>query len=1267
MPIRTITICAGDTNLSVSAKLTCYRRFYCEPCEQCVCVLCALHEHNEHDVSSLADGLERHRGTFDALLDNCRTRIDAVRQQLTLADAFQSSLTAAEDNIRHAAIDAIAAVRKRESELLDGLRSFVGDDALRFLDERDTLGVRLVELDNVRQTTETMVGRTSVELLITKKEIHDQLRRALDRQLIRMPDRVRLGGVRYVAGVEPFRDLHQSTSDVAKLFRTVDHGQNVKDKAVENHMADKSSSSSSSSSSSDSDTDSEDSDSDSEDEPRQFGTVDVRCELPRVEHVRLVARSRDQSQTEEDGEDDDDSSDDEDDNAPVTKICISDGVVRRMVIKSQSLCDPAENTPPPRPNKRKIPDFSRPKPVRTYVDRGTEMEQVETTDAATATSRVVVCDKETYTGYIYLVHKNVSTDNQGTAEKGTTMATDVTEAYRNLSNSGRAMTCSRGTNTLKALTSDRASSPIAAPRSPTAPTSPPAAFPAKVAAAYLTTQRPGATQVPPAAQKSPTSGAVAVGSPQMPPVAGRVPDDAQKIPPRVTSLTVSSVSAAQAVVTTSVTTISQKPVSTVASSTAQAGPASSKLLPVTKPMTSSGTASASPSPVAATAPGQFVTSSTQPKTSLVFAVSPPSQQKLSPGSASNSTSATTTAVPSVTQVSSARAGTSSSMTSAVGQNPAVLPVTQVSSARESTTSSMTSTVVQNPAVPSVTQVSSARTGTTSSMTSTVVQNPAVPSVTQVSSARASTTSSMTSAAVQNPTASSTSVLSKDSPSQSAQCAATSQPALSAGVPQSVNNGRMQSASSTKFSVVTLPVTSASKPLAPPVTSTASVQMAVTTVTVSSPLPAPVQKLLTSEQASSARQTQPSPSRSQPTTLPPQSASVTSPSAQHVAMTSSSQNTSSVTQVSNIAQQRTSSTAPTPSPQQRTTTQPQPAPTTNVTTTPLQTPTSVHAPTASSVVTMTTTQTANKLVTSALLQSQPTLNTSPINVTSSTSLQCQPQTAACSTPTSNINAMYVSKMAQNPVTPLVSPTTQPQRSAAPATNVTTSPQGLTLQAATSNSHAAKAAATSVTPVSAAEQKSMAATAPSPTQILVSTAAQKPVTSLASSTTQSQRPTVVTTTTQSVTSQAAATRNGNHLANAAATSTPSVSTSAQKPMTSDNRHLQEAAASVTSSAAAENSASSSSSAAAAAVATRLSMTPASPAQTTQTTSPTAVSNSTTRRSSFRSISMDNLRAPAPVLRPPPPIMTTSVAAVTQRLNGGGQTNGGSAGKNNWRSNR
>jgi len=95
-------------------------RFYCEPCEQCVCVLCALHGHNDHDVSSLADGLERHRATFDALLDDCRTRVDIIRQQLALADAFKTSLSAAEDHIRHAAIDAIAGVRQRERELLQG-------------------------------------------------------------------------------------------------------------------------------------------------------------------------------------------------------------------------------------------------------------------------------------------------------------------------------------------------------------------------------------------------------------------------------------------------------------------------------------------------------------------------------------------------------------------------------------------------------------------------------------------------------------------------------------------------------------------------------------------------------------------------------------------------------------------------------------------------------------------------------------------------------------------------------------------------------------------------------------------------------------------------------------------------------------------------------------------------------------------------------------------------------------------------------------------
>lgn len=645
-------------------------RFYCEPCEQCVCVLCALHEHNEHEVSSLADGLERHRATFSALLDECKTRIDVMREQQTLADSFRSSLTAAEDCIQHAAIDAIAAVRRRERELLEGLRSFVGDDAMRFLGEGDSLGVRLRELESVRETMETMIGRSSVELLMTKKDVHQRLRTALDRHEIQTPDRVRVGAVQYTAGAEPFRDLHQPTSHITELFRSV-----VDDDAVDSHVTDRSTSSSSSS-----DSDSYSKGSDSEDEGLHPGTVRVVSQLPQLEHVSLVARSRDASGTEESGSDEEESGKD-DEGEVTTKICICDGVVRRMVIRSQSVCDALP--PPPRPT-GKIPDFSRPKPPAvTFVDHGTEMERVETTDVATATTRVIVSDKETYTGYVYLVHKNVSTDNQGTADKATSTATDVTAAYRNLSTAGRSTMITRGTNTMTATAIDRASSPIAAPRPPTAPASTPAAL--TKLSAYPTNQRSGGAQAMSVEQKSSTSDVVSVTTSPVASVAGRVLADNQKPPGAVNATTQRAPPA-----TSSTALPAQQPVAVTTTTTSQKqpSPTSGKLpLPPStqKPVTSPAITTATPSPA--------VTSLPQLTPPSVATVASPLQRKPAPPpplSAGSVTSSTATVMSPATQPqppSVALAGTTS-LTAAV-QKPMTSPklVTSPSTASVTNTTS----------------------------------------------------------------------------------------------------------------------------------------------------------------------------------------------------------------------------------------------------------------------------------------------------------------------------------------------------------------------------------------------------------------------------------------------------------------------------------------------------------------------------------------------------------------------------------------------------
>jgi len=190
---------------------------------------------------------------------------------------------------------------------------------MRFLGERDALGDRLAQLDSVCETTGMMIGRTSVELLMTKKAVHERLRAALDAPPAPTPDQLRLGGVHYVAGDEPFRDLHRPTADFAALFRPV---------ADTGDRADDSRESSSSS-------DSDDSDSDDE-RPRESGAVSVVCELPQVEHIDLVVRESKSEDSDEDDEKAQNNDEDEkvEDDEEVSKICISDGVVQRIVIRS---------------------------------------------------------------------------------------------------------------------------------------------------------------------------------------------------------------------------------------------------------------------------------------------------------------------------------------------------------------------------------------------------------------------------------------------------------------------------------------------------------------------------------------------------------------------------------------------------------------------------------------------------------------------------------------------------------------------------------------------------------------------------------------------------------------------------------------------------------------------------------------------------------------------------------------------------------------------
>lgn len=102
--------------------------------------------------------------------------------------------------VRDAVIDCVAAVRRRETELLTQLRAaFAGDSAVQaFIADRSTIEATLRGLDNTCQLTDIIVRERSVELLLLKDDIAKRMTSLLQTSLAQPPPHMRNSYVRFV-------------------------------------------------------------------------------------------------------------------------------------------------------------------------------------------------------------------------------------------------------------------------------------------------------------------------------------------------------------------------------------------------------------------------------------------------------------------------------------------------------------------------------------------------------------------------------------------------------------------------------------------------------------------------------------------------------------------------------------------------------------------------------------------------------------------------------------------------------------------------------------------------------------------------------------------------------------------------------------------------------------------------------------------------------------------------------------------------------------
>lgn len=102
--------------------------------------------------------------------------------------------------MRDAVIDCVAAVRRRETELLTQLRAaFAGDPAVQaFVADRPSIEATLQGLENTCQLTDIIVKERSVELLLLKDDIAQRMTSLLEASLAQPPPHMRTSYIQFI-------------------------------------------------------------------------------------------------------------------------------------------------------------------------------------------------------------------------------------------------------------------------------------------------------------------------------------------------------------------------------------------------------------------------------------------------------------------------------------------------------------------------------------------------------------------------------------------------------------------------------------------------------------------------------------------------------------------------------------------------------------------------------------------------------------------------------------------------------------------------------------------------------------------------------------------------------------------------------------------------------------------------------------------------------------------------------------------------------------
>ena len=186
-----------DIDLARQGKLLCVDhpqetvRFYCESCDKCVCILCTFNDHKTHRIVTFSESVKTQIQTLETRLWKCRKTFDTMKDHLNVISHFETKVAAAESLIRERSNELVKLIKEEEEKSLSELKAVIqNDEVASFLEQKPHFEQMLTDMEGTLNTAESLLKTRSVEIILTKKKMDQEMKHMLEWTSRNVPERL---------------------------------------------------------------------------------------------------------------------------------------------------------------------------------------------------------------------------------------------------------------------------------------------------------------------------------------------------------------------------------------------------------------------------------------------------------------------------------------------------------------------------------------------------------------------------------------------------------------------------------------------------------------------------------------------------------------------------------------------------------------------------------------------------------------------------------------------------------------------------------------------------------------------------------------------------------------------------------------------------------------------------------------------------------------------------------------------------------------------